>query len=677
MRGPQVSTVATRPSAGYLPGLDGLRAISVTAVLLYHADLPWLPGGFLGVEVFFVISGYLITLLLTEEQARSSRISLPNFWLRRARRLLPALYLLLATVSTFVLLFYREEAANLAAQVWSALAYVTNWYFIFSEQSYFALVERPPVFQHLWSLAIEEQFYLVWPLTLILLLKLLGHNRRALAFVIFGLAGLSTLWMAILYQPAVDPSRVYYGTDTRASGLLLGAALALIWRPNRTTWAQDDARKRYALEAVGAAGLTVLIICFLQMREFDSFLYQGGFFVVGIASLMAIMSAVHPSTVLGKIFLSNAVLVWIGLRSYSLYLWHWPIFVFTRPSLDQPLGLYPTLVIRLILTVIAAELSYRFVEVPIRNGAFQRWRQKLKQRDGARRRAGPIALAGSAVLLLIAVTTVNAGPSRAEQQLLGQGDVPPAGQTVPPPTSTLVVGVPDPPVEPEITVPSTTAGVSTSVGGTPTTAAATTTAAPTTTVPATAAPPAAPGSTITVLGDSVLLGAEDQMTMELAADGYQVDYRAEPAWQLDNAYEDISANGGPVGSVVVLGIGHDSLWERDRANYERWAERFDREAEQLLDLLRSRGAERFVWVTLRDADRSVIPDFGLQMYDQYNWYFPYVNERLRLLDERTPDLVLADWAAVSNAEGLTYDAMHLTGDGIRLMIDTIRGGGNI
>ena len=160
MRGAQVPTAATRPSAGYLPGLDGLRALSVAAVLLYHADLPWMPGGFLGVEVFFVISGYLITLLLTEEHARSSTISLRNFWTRRARRLLPALYTLLAVVSVVVLLFYREEAVNLAAQVWSALFYVTNWYFIISEQSYFALVERPPVFQHLWSLAIEEQFYL-------------------------------------------------------------------------------------------------------------------------------------------------------------------------------------------------------------------------------------------------------------------------------------------------------------------------------------------------------------------------------------------------------------------------------------------------------------------------------------------------------------------------------------
>ena len=508
------------------------------------------------------------------------------------------------------------------------------------------------MFQHLWSLAIEEQFYLVWPLALLGLLKVLGHNRRAMAAVIFGGAALSTIWMAILFQPAVDPSRAYYGTDTRASGLLLGAALALLWRPN-ASWANDDVRKRNMLEGVGVAGVAVLVICFLQMEEFNSFLYRGGFFLVGIASLVAIMSAVHPATVLGRLLLSNPVLVWIGVRSYSLYLWHWPIFVFTRPDLDQPLGLYPTLALRLALTVVAAELSYRYVEVPIRNGAFQRWRQRLATRQGARRRTGPIALAGSAVLLLVAVSTVNAGPSSGEQQLLGQG-------SVPPPTSTsTTVAVPDPPVLPVTTVPETATTVP---GQTTATEPATTTTSPPTTT-AVGAPPATPGATITVLADSVLMGAEEQLTAELAADGYDVDFRKQTAWQLDNALRDVTGEGRPVGEVVVLGIGHDARFERDRANYDEYAQTFDEEADQLLDGLRRLGAERFVWVTLNESDRSNVPDFGLEMYEQYNWYFPYVNERLRLLAERHPDLVLADWTSVSNTTGLMYDAMHLLGTG--------------
>ena len=219
-------------ASGYLPGLDGLRRRSPSSPSCCTTPTcRGCNGGFLGVEVFFVISGYLITLLLTQEHERTSTISLRDFWLRRARRLLAALYTLLATVSVVVLIFYREDASKLAGQVWAALTYVTNWFLIFSDQSYFALTERPPVFQHLWSLAIEEQFYLVWPLLLLGLLRLFKGRHLPIAGVITLGAIASLLWMAFLFEPAMDPSRAYYGTDTRASGLLLGAALALVWKP--------------------------------------------------------------------------------------------------------------------------------------------------------------------------------------------------------------------------------------------------------------------------------------------------------------------------------------------------------------------------------------------------------------------------------------------------------------
>ncbi len=209
---------APRARTAYLPGLDGLRAISVVAVLLYHADMRWLPGGFLGVEVFFVISGYLITLLLSQEFTRHHGIALGQFWLRRARRLLAALYTLLAVVSVVVLVFYREDADELAGQVWAALTYVTNWFLIVIDQSYFATVERPMVFQHLWSLAIEEQFYLLWPVLLLVLLRVSRDRQWAAAIVVTAGGIASLVWMAVLFQPAMDPSRVYYGTDTRALG---------------------------------------------------------------------------------------------------------------------------------------------------------------------------------------------------------------------------------------------------------------------------------------------------------------------------------------------------------------------------------------------------------------------------------------------------------------------------
>ena len=212
----------------YLPGLDGLRAIAVGMVVLYHAGVAWLPGGFLGVEVFFVISGYLITALLLAERRQLGRIALGTFWFRRARRLFPALSLLLVAVLTFVVLWLPGEVARVRGDALAALGYVTNWYYIFRQLSYFEAVGRPSPLQHLWSLAIEEQFYLLWPPLLILLLPR-WPRRHILAALVAAAA--STLLMAFLYQPHADPSRVYYGTDTRAAGLLFGSALALAWAP--------------------------------------------------------------------------------------------------------------------------------------------------------------------------------------------------------------------------------------------------------------------------------------------------------------------------------------------------------------------------------------------------------------------------------------------------------------
>jgi acyltransferase-like protein len=463
--------------------------------------------------------------------------------------------------------------------------------------------------------------------------------------------------MAVLFEPAVDPSRVYYGTDTRASGLLLGAALALLWKPGHA-WRSDDEIKTVAVDLAGLTALAVIVWCFWSLEETESFLYRGGFAVLSVATCVAIAAAVHPGTVLARL-LGLPVLVWVGKRSYSLYLWHWPIFVYTRPEIDQPMTEYPTLVVRLALTVVLAELSYRFIEVPIRNGAFARWRHRLKRRDGARRRAGPIALAGSAGLLLVAVNTVGASGSTGLDQLTGQDSVPPATAAAQGPSeadATLDAG-PD---------PASTGVSASSVAevGTTLPPAPTTTATP-------------QQRTVTVIGDSVLKGAQETLTAELEASGYIVDYRATPAWMLDDAEEDIAAAGTPVGSTVIMGLGHNSLWEKDRANFDNWARKFDREADALITTLQRLGATKIVWVTLREPSEDIIPPEGREQYRLYIWYFPYVNERLRLIPQRHPGVVLADWAAVSNQADLTYDAMHLTRSGIRLMIDTVRAAGGI
>jgi peptidoglycan/LPS O-acetylase OafA/YrhL len=229
----------------YLPGLDGMRALAVIAVLLYHAGLPWIPGGFLGVEVFFVLSGYLITSLLLAEWRAKGSVELKLFWLRRARRLLPALYLLVVVTLSYAVLFLPEEVAGLRSDALAAFGYATNWYLIFGHESYFEAVGRPSLLNHLWSLAVEEQFYLVWPVLFWVGISFGAarwRHRRVFVGALGG-AALSVLLLAILYVPGADPSRLYYGTDTRAAGLLIGAALALVWTPGATRRSYPTGRR--------------------------------------------------------------------------------------------------------------------------------------------------------------------------------------------------------------------------------------------------------------------------------------------------------------------------------------------------------------------------------------------------------------------------------------------------
>ena len=311
---------------GYQPSLDGLRALSVMAVILYHADVSWMPGGFLGVEVFFVVSGFLITSLLLEERSQSGTVDLRHFWIRRARRLLPALYLLLAVVSAASILVYHDAAGRLGGDVLAALTYVYNWWQIYLDESYFAQAGRPPLLQHLWSLAVEEQFYLVFPPLFALGLVKLGHVR--LRWAVFATALGSALLMAVLFREGTDTSFIYYATFTRLSGLLLGAFLAMVWAPWRSsTMAARQAGP--ALDAVGAVMVVVLAWFMLRVNAFDPFIYRGGFLLLDLVCIALIAVLVHPATRLSSP-LACAPLVWVGVRSYSLFLWHWPLFMVTR-----------------------------------------------------------------------------------------------------------------------------------------------------------------------------------------------------------------------------------------------------------------------------------------------------------------------------------------------------------
>src|SRR5919106_3153255 len=282
------------PRLGYIPALDGLRAVAVAGVLLYHSyDLRSFRGGFLGVDVFFVLSGYLITCVLVAGYRSEGRIRLGNFWLRRARRLFPALFLVLGVTCAYTAIFLPDEAAGLRTDALAALGYVTNWHLIFGSQSYFDTLGRPPMVQHMWSLAVEEQFYLVWPLVLMAGVAGFRRRRRRLApAVLAGAVGPSVL-MAALYDPTADPSRVFYGTDTHASGLLIGAALAFVW-PSWRLSAKTGKRAPFLLDVAGLAGLAALVWSFQNVTEFDPGLYRGGYFAFGLVSALVVGVAAHP-----------------------------------------------------------------------------------------------------------------------------------------------------------------------------------------------------------------------------------------------------------------------------------------------------------------------------------------------------------------------------------------------
>lgn len=415
----------------YLPGLDGLRALAVIGVVLYHAGATSMQGGFLGVEVFFVISGYLITSLLLTEWKREGKVGLKHFWLRRARRLLPALYMLVIAVLCYAVVFLPEEVAGLRNDAAAAFSYVTNWYLILAQKSYFEAIGRPSLLQHLWSLAVEEQFYLLFPLAFALILGRL--TRRRAFVVVVSAALLSAAWMAFQFQPDTDPSRIYYGTDTRAAGILLGAALAFVWAP----WGNSQQAKRFKpwqLDLVGALGVGALLLAFVFLDEFNPFLYQGGMQLVAFFTLAAIAGVVHPRSGFGGKLLGWAPLRWIGLRSYSIYLWHWVVIDVTRPQLDVSLDGAPLIVLRVAATLALAELSYRLIETPFRSRALGRAWKKLTTARGASRLLLQLGWAAATLALLVfglvlGANVVRAQPPAPPAYLVDEAAPPDAGET--------------------------------------------------------------------------------------------------------------------------------------------------------------------------------------------------------------------------------------------------------
>ncbi|HEX3668000.1 MAG TPA: acyltransferase family protein [Acidimicrobiia bacterium] len=360
------------PSFTYQPALDGLRALAVLGVLLYHAGVSWAPGGFLGVDAFFVLSGFLITSLLVDEWRARGRIDFRAFWARRARRLLPALVLVVIAVGAYAVFVARpDELVRIRGDTLGSLLYVANWRQLF-ESSYFAKLATPSPLRHTWSLGIEEQWYLVWPLALVLMVRVTAGRRWAIIGLTAALAIGSAALMAVFFHSA-DPSRVYYGTDTRSQALLVGAVLAfLVTRPRRRRPRQATATASLiALECAGILALVYLGWLWTHVADTTTWLYTGGFLVEGLAVAALIAAATRPySPILGPL-LSLAPLRAIGRISYGVYLWHWPVYVYLTPARTE-LDDVPLLAVRLAVTFALALVSYRLVEQPIRHGTLTR-----------------------------------------------------------------------------------------------------------------------------------------------------------------------------------------------------------------------------------------------------------------------------------------------------------------
>ena len=281
-----------------MAGLDGLRAVAVLAVVFYHLNVGWASGGLLGVGVFFVLSGYLITDLLLAEREREGAIALGRFWLRRARRLLPALWVMLVVVTLWIVFLDPSQLGGIRGALLAALLYFSNWWYAFQHVSYFASFGAPSPLGHLWSLAVEEQFYLVWPLLLMLALRVV-HRRWLLAGLLVAGAVASAWAMAALFQPGSDPTRVYEGTDTRAFQLLIGASLAIVWPSRRSTGSLSALRRR-GLDALGGVGLAVIVVMVMDTNEYQTLLYRGGMVILSLATVAVIAALAHPAALLGR-----------------------------------------------------------------------------------------------------------------------------------------------------------------------------------------------------------------------------------------------------------------------------------------------------------------------------------------------------------------------------------------
>jgi len=400
--------VATKRGIQYIPAIDGLRAIAVIAVMLYHLGIPWIPGGFLGVDLFFVISGYVITRLLLDSIQERGGLDLRDFYMARIRRLLPPLVFMIVVTSIVVGLWAPDTSKKFLSDAPFSLFGGMNWWLVFNNQDYFESSGRPPLLQHTWSLAVEAQFYLLWPLILLLVLKYLGKRViPAAALTIAAISGITLMLVSFQIDAASSSkvSHVYFGTDTHSIGLFLGAALAVSWIPQNFNL-QVTRRAQDFIDGIGVFGFIGILATFALIDESKPTLYRIAFPLAGIFGTAILISIVHPASRFAPL-LRNKVLLWIGERSYAIYLWHWVIFQISRPQVDLDGENWALFLLRILLVLAMADISLRLVELPIRSGAVAYWFGGMKYRTKAVRRKQKVAVALVTSILLLTSATVS------------------------------------------------------------------------------------------------------------------------------------------------------------------------------------------------------------------------------------------------------------------------------
>ncbi|NGZ76292.1 acyltransferase family protein [Saccharibacillus alkalitolerans] len=600
----------------YMPGLDGLRALAVLAVIAYHLHTEWAPGGLLGVTMFFVLSGYLITDILLAQWDRSGRFDMKDFWVRRAKRLLPAMLAVVLATVLWSVLFDHSRLPAMLGDVPAALFYYSNWWSIFHQVSYFQSFGPLSPLGHLWSLAVEEQFYIFWPVLLGIGLILAQKNRGKLALVLAGLALASALAMGIMYRPGEDPSRVYYGTDTRLFSLLIGAALAVVW-PSRKLKTNISKSATKTLDITATICLIVIAILIFKSNDYGTFLYRGGMVLLSLATTILVAALAHPACRLGRV-LGAKPLRWIGARSYGLYLWHYPVIVLTTPLVNTGGPNITRILLQLLASFVLAALSYRYIEQPVRTGEFGKWWRRVMREPGIGRKRLAGTLAGTAALVLVLGFAMSrlAPPAEAQTPYAGT-DIPAAEAQVP-------------------NAASASAGT-----GTDSSAGAAAGAASDTPLPA------GTGIGMTAIGDSVMLDIEPYLAAELP--GIKVDGLVGRQMSQAPALIDQLNAQGQIGTTVVIQLGTNGSFT-------------DQQLDELLTKLPE--ARKIVLVNTR------VP----------RPWESVVNSALERAAQRDERVMLVDWysASAGHDEYFARDGVHLMPAGARayteLLIEALKNG---